>query len=130
MAARRHPLAPLAVLALALQLVLSLPAAPGLVLCVGSDGHFAVESGGCADEAGGLATRCDELGQSAPCTDTPLAAHELVSGASGRADHQPAPALIPFFGFAPPLAAATVGPVRSRALADAALGHRSTILRL
>ena len=103
-ALRRHVSA-LAAFALVLQLVLSLPAYPGFVLCVGANGHVAVESGGCADESTAAAPRCDELGQSAPCTDTPLAARELVSGSAFRAgDHGAAAALTsPFVAPVAPL---------------------------
>ena len=127
----RHSISPLAVCALILQLVLSLPASPGLVLCVGSDGHVAVESGGCADESNGLATRCHEVGRSAPCTDTPLAAHELVSGTSPRgADHDAAPALLPLLAAAPPAVATAGRRARAGVFADPSRSHRSSILRL
>jgi len=128
--ARRH-IAPLVFCALALQLVLGLPAYPGLVLCVGSDGHVAVESGACVDETPGVATRCDELGESAPCTDTPLAARELLSGSSPRAsDHAEAAATAPFLVVAPGGVPAANAPALAAALVDPSRRHRSGILRL
>ena len=74
----------LALFAVVLQLVLALPVFPGLVLCVGSDGHVAVESGGCGDETPAVSGDCDAFGASTPCTDTPLAASELLSGTGSR----------------------------------------------
>ena len=81
----RSRLAPFALFAVALQLVLLLPVSPGLVLCVGTDGHVAVESGRCADESPEISGDCQEFGTSTPCTDTPLAASELLSSAGPRA---------------------------------------------
>jgi hypothetical protein len=80
----RRGLAPLALCAIALQLVLSLPVSAGPVLCVGSDGHVAVESGGCGDESPATSGDCEESGESTSCTDTPLSASELRSAASSR----------------------------------------------
>ena len=80
----RIRLAPFALFALALQLVLALPVSPGLVLCVGTDGHVAVESGRCADESPAISGDCEEFGASTPCTDTPLAAIELLSSPGPR----------------------------------------------
>ena len=80
----RRLIAPLALLALGLQLLLAVPT-DGLVLCVGSDGHVAVESGDCRTGEAPDGVGCDELGYPAPCSDTPLAARELVSAKAPRA---------------------------------------------
>jgi hypothetical protein len=114
--------------ALALQLALSLPAAAGLVLCVGSDGHVAIETGGCADEADGAG--CDELGAPAPCSDTPLAARELSSASNARGAEHAMPAALAPFAPAPQPPALEAFAQRDASLGDAALSHRSRILRL
>jgi hypothetical protein len=113
--------------ALALQLALSLPASAGLVLCVGSDGHIAVETGACGGESDGAG--CDELGAPAPCSDTPLAARELSSASNARgAEHALLTALASLSTqpTSPPLAALA----RRSTLADFERGHRGRILRL
>jgi hypothetical protein len=127
MLARRHLVAS-TLAALALQLALSLPGSAGLVLCVGSDGHVAVEAGACADESDGAG--CDQLGAPVPCSDTPLSARELRSASNARgAEHAVAAALTPFAPTAqPPSLAARAE--RDASLGDAALAHRSRILRL
>jgi hypothetical protein len=126
MSARRRHLAPV-LAALALQLALSLPGSAGLILCVGSDGHVAVETGGCADEADGAG--CDELGAPAPCSDTPLSARELRSASNARgAEHVVPAALAPYWPASPRSLAALAQ--RGASLGDAEPNHRSRILRL
>jgi hypothetical protein len=113
---------------LALQLALSLPGAAGLVLCVGSDGHVAVETGGCAGEADGAG--CDELGAPAPCSDTPLAARELRSASSARGAEQVVPLALAFFSPVPPLPSLAALAQRDALLVGGEHDHRSRILRL
>ena len=129
---RRH-LAPLTVLALVLQLGLSLPAFAGLVLCVGSDGHVAVESGGaagCGPAAQSPTNGCDELGCTEPCSDTPLDGSKL-SAASPRAGDAGtslplAPALVPN----PARLTAANARALTAAFVDPSRLHRSLTLRL
>ena len=89
----RRLTAPIALVALVLQLLLSMPT-DGLFLCVGSDGHVAVESGDCRTNVAPDGVGCDELGYPAPCSDTPLAARELLSAKVPRAG-DPGDALAP-----------------------------------
>jgi hypothetical protein len=127
MSSRRISVAPV-LAALALQLALSLPVSAGLVLCVGSDGHVAVEAGACADESDGAG--CDELGAPVPCSDTPLAARELSSASSARGAEHVVPALAPFAPALEPPSLAAAFADGGAPLGAAALGHRSRILRL
>jgi hypothetical protein len=126
----RRRLAPLALCAIALQLVLSLPVSAGPVLCVGSNGHVAVESGGCGNESPATSGDCEEFGESTPCTDTPLAASELRSAAGSRGGTLDATAPVAVC-FAPAFAA-----IRARACgASVALAEppgppRTRVLRL
>jgi hypothetical protein len=85
MVALRERLAPLVFVGLFLQGFVALPAG-GLVLCVASDGHVAVESGGCDRASAPQDGSCREIGHAAPCSDTPLDARELVSAKSKRTD--------------------------------------------
>ena len=94
MVALRERLAPLVLVALVLQVACRAPRG-GLVLCVGSDGHVAVESGGCADESGRSGGRCDELGYPVPCSDTPLGGARAACALRARApDDLAAPSLL------------------------------------
>ena len=129
MVATRRRITAIAWLALVLQLGLSLPAFAGLVLCVGNDGHVAVENGACARQSAGSAPRCGEFSESEVCTDTPLVACALTSESSPRSGASPvAAALASFFVLAPSVVSA-VRPTAT-APADAPPGHRSSILRL
>ena len=130
---RRH-IEAIAVFTLTLQLVLSLPASADLVLCVGSDGHVAVEGGGpsgCGPLGQPAKIGCDELGYPAPCSDAPLDNSQLVSGASPRAgDSDASLALAPVFALSsPPVAAASTRPLAT-AVANPSSTHRRVILRL
>jgi hypothetical protein len=129
MVATRRRIAAITWLALALQLGLSLPAFAGLVLCVGNDGHVAVENGGCARQSEGSASRCGEFSESDVCTDTPLVACALASESSPRSGASPAAAALASFSV---LASSVVIAARpgAAAPADARRGHRSSILRL
>ncbi len=130
MVALRERLAPLVFLALLLQGFAAVPAG-GLVLCVASDGHVAVESGGCDRDSEPEDSSCREIGHAAPCSDTPLDARELISSKSKRADDAGAAlalAASPLGGFA----LATRTDLRAGVAAVAAAGRtqRSAILRL
>jgi hypothetical protein len=132
-AIRRH-IASICVFALVLQLGLSLPTLSGLVLCVGSDGHVAVESGGagsCGPLAQQRAIGCEELGYAAPCSDTPLDGGAAVSAASLRAGDLDVPlASAPAFVLIPlPVTGASVH-AHATSLAHSSRTHRSIILRL
>jgi len=122
---RRH-LTPLILLGLLLQV--GAPAFAGSVLCVGSDGHVAVEAGGCADESAGAATRCDELGYPVPCSDTPLGGAELRATSPRATD--PGAALAPAPGLAPTPRLVTWSARALAALIDPSRTHRSLTLRL
>jgi hypothetical protein len=128
MVALKERFAPLVFLALLLQGLAALPAG-GLVLCVASDGHVAVESGGCDRDSQPEDGSCQEIGHAAPCSDTPLDARELVSSKSKRADDaSTALAASPLGGFA----LATRTDLRAGVAAVAAAGRtqRSAVLRL
>jgi hypothetical protein len=127
MTARRRSIAPV-LAALALQLALSLPGSAGLVLCVGTDGHVAVERGACAGEADGAG--CDELGAPAPCSDTPLAARELRSAPNARGAEHAVPAALARFSPAPRPASLAVLAERDASFGSGEREHRSRILRL
>jgi len=129
----RRQLAPLVFLALVLQLGLSLPAFAGLVLCVGSDGHVAVEGGGasgCGPVAQSPTNGCDELGYPAPCNDTPLDGSELSAASPRAGDAGTSLALAP--AFVPNSARLTAANARAltAAFADPSRSQRSLTLRL
>jgi len=128
----RRRIAPLAFLALALQLTASLPTSAGLVLCVGSDGHVAVESGG-ASGCGPLdqspENSCDELGYSAPCSDAALGGSALTS-ASPRAGRDASLALAPAFASNPTGITAARALTLATASVDPSRSKRSATLRL
>jgi hypothetical protein len=130
MLTRRRLIAPIAALALLLQLLLAVPS-EGLVLCVGSDGHVAVESGDCRNGVAPDGVGCDELGYPAPCSDTPLAARELVSAKAPRADDA-GETLAPALGWVAPLLRIAARGTGLPAAEPADLGRtqRGTILRL
>ena len=127
MVTSRRRLAPLVLLGLLVQV--GAPAFAGSVLCVGSDGHVAVEAGGCADESAGAASRCDELGYPLPCNDTPLGAAELAAPSPRAADPGAALAPAPGLAPAPPLAIWSARALAA-ALIDPSRAHRSLTLRL
>ena len=131
MLATRRRIAPLAFLALTLQLAASPPTSAGLVLCVGSDGHVAVESGG-ASGCGPLqspANSCDELGYSAPCSDAALGGSELTSP-SPRAGRDASLALTPAFARNPAGITAARALTHATAFVDPSRSQRSATLRL
>jgi hypothetical protein len=119
-----------ALFALSLQLVLSLPHSAGLVLCVGTDGHIAVESGSCTDEVPGEFGRCDELGARTTCTDTPLTASELRSSPPRAGTDGAVAGLAPIFRLGTEGAAAARGRSAADAPRGAAEASRTTVLRL
>ncbi len=130
----RRRLAPIAALALVLQLGVSLPASAGLVLCVGSDGHVAVESGrasGCGPVAQLPSIGCQELGYPAPCVDTPVDESPLVCASRPSAsDCDASLSLAPAFASnAARIPAASTSALMA-ALADSSRSHRSLVLRL
>jgi hypothetical protein len=126
----RRIIAPIALATIALQLLLALPA-ERLVLCVGSDGHVAVESGGCREDSPAGVAGCAELGYPAPCSDTPLDTRELVSAKSPRAADAAAAltlAASPAAGLAQLARASLVS--QAAALPAPSRTQRSAILRL
>jgi hypothetical protein len=126
----RRLIAPIALLALSLQLLLSVPT-EGLVLCVGSDGHVAVESGDCRTGVAPDGVGCDELGYPAPCNDTPLAARELVSAKAPRAgDPVDALAPAPLWAGSPLRVVARRAGLLTSGLSDVGRTPRNSILRL
>jgi hypothetical protein len=130
MLAPRERFARLVFLALFLQGFAAFPAG-GLVLCVASDGHVAVENGGCDRASAPNAGSCQEIGHAAPCSDTPLDAPELVSAKGKRAD-DPGAALAlaasPLGSFA--LATRTDPRAGAAALSAPGRRQRSAVLRL
>ena len=131
--ARRH-IEAIAALTLALQLALSLPMSAGLVLCVGSDGHVAVESGGaagCGPLTKLVKVGCDELGYPAPCSDTTLDDGVLVSGSCPRASDCDAPlVLAPAFTLSPTHFAAASPHALAATLGNTSRAPLNVILRL
>ena len=126
----RH-VAPITILALLLQLGLSLPTSSGLVLCVASDGHVAVESGGCDRDSAPKDGSCQEIGHAAPCSDTPLGARELVAAKSKRTGDAGAAIALATSPHANEVLVTRVSPrAFAAALAAPSRAQRSAILRL